>query len=493
VLLALLAFLLSPPAAASHPCDRYALDGLALGMSPGTVKTTMGGNGFGTSIRLPDGEESTGVSYPGPPHDIYVEYDQRIDRRKARVVRVRVSMPLSKETVEALFRRFGQPNAGTDELNNGLKDGGSTVWIDDTCGLVLTAFRPSASWWAAEGGAQLQVETFELARRADSPAKSKLAPEIAPKTTRSTPAPSAAPSAPPHPPASTAVMLQDDLELPEEEPAPPVAAAPAPAPVPKASARKERPLIPAATPARAAVSTARPAPPPVTAVLASAEPPAPPPEPERPLIPAALASAEPPAPPPEPVPPARAEPAPAAVETTAMPAAPPPTPPAPVETRSERVREQDEPALVAVETPAKPAPATPAPARSISSWHAPDPQNPAPPQPAAQVAPQPVAPARVPASTRRPGGDAAAERIGYVEAVYPATAKWLGIKGHATLGILVQADGSVARSVSVIDAVPAGRGFEEASIDAVRKWRYQPATRGGRPVASRLTVTVDFE
>jgi protein TonB len=482
VLLALLVVVPSPTAAASHPCDRYALDGLALGMSPGTVKTTMGGNGLGTSIRLPDGEESTGVSYPGPPHDIYVEYDQRIDSRKARVVRVRVSMPLSKETVEALFRRFGQPNAGADELNDGLKDGGSTVWIDDTCGLVLTAFRPSASWWAAEGGAQLQVETFELAQRADSPAKSKLAPESAPKTTRSTPAPSTAPSAPAHPPASTAVLLQDDLALPEEEPATPVAAAPAPAPALTGSAPKERPLIPVATPPRAAASNAQPAPPPVTAVLASAEPPAPPPAPvapnERPLIPAALASAEPSEPPP---PAAQAEPVLVAIEKPAKPA---PPPLAPAATRSEPVHEKDEPA---------PAPATPAPARSISSWRTPDPQNPAPPQPAAQVAPQPVAPARGPASTRRPGGDAAAERTGFVEAVYPATAKWLGVRGHVTLGILVQADGTVARSVSVINAVPPGRGFEEASIDAVRKWRYQPAIRGGRPVASRLTVTVDFE
>jgi TonB family protein len=131
--------------------------------------------------------------------------------------------------------------------------------------------------------------------------------------------------------------------------------------------------------------------------------------------------------------------------------------------------------------------------RSVSSWHASDAPKTPPPQAVAPVAAQTTAPARARTPTPSGRGDAAAERIGYVEPVYPATAKWLGVKGHATLGILVQADGSVARSVSVVDAVPPGRGFEEASIDAVRKWRYQPATRGGRPVASRMTVTVDFE
>ena len=84
------------------------------------------------------------------------------------------SLALSKNTVEDLLRRFGQPNAGADGSQNGLRSGGSTVWIDHTCGLVITAFRPVASWWAAEGGARSTSRDLRSAPRADSPAQSKL-------------------------------------------------------------------------------------------------------------------------------------------------------------------------------------------------------------------------------------------------------------------------------------------------------------------------------
>lgn len=393
---------LSPLAVASHPCDRYALDGLTLGMNPGTVKTSMGGNGLGTSTRLPDGEVSTGVSYPNPAHEIYVEYDQRIDRRKARVVRVRVAMPLSKDTVEGLVGRFGQPNAGADELTNDLRDGGTAVWVDDTCGLVLTAFRQAASWWAAESGAQLQVETFELAQRSDSPARSKLSPAHLATVPRPTVAPQDAPAAPPAP---AAVTLEDDLALPEQdqppaeamEEAPVTEAEGPPEPLPMAFIPRERPLILVA----AAVPAARPRP---------------------------------------------------------------------------------------VNPPEEPEPS--AASRTISTWHPTDPPRADAAHLGAPVMPQTITAWRSSQSTKP---YAPAERVRYVQPVCPPTAKWLGVKGRVVLGIVVQPDGTVASAVRLINAIPPGRGFEDASIDAVRQWRFTPATRGGRPVSSRLTITVDIE
>jgi TonB family protein len=77
--------------------------------------------------------------------------------------------------------------------------------------------------------------------------------------------------------------------------------------------------------------------------------------------------------------------------------------------------------------------------------------------------------------------------------VTPPTAKWLGVKGEVTLRVIVKADGSVAASPRVLVARPAGRGFEEAAVEAVRQWRYTPATRRGQPVESELTIRVDFE
>ena len=37
------------------------------------------------------------------------------------------------------------------------------------------------------------------------------------------------------------------------------------------------------------------------------------------------------------------------------------------------------------------------------------------------------------------------------------------------------------------------RGFEEASIEAVKRWRYEPATFDGAPIDSYLTVVSTFE
>lgn len=330
--IALLTVLTAAPAVTGNACGRYALDGLSLGMSRDAVQSLMGGDGLATQVRLESGGEATAVLYPSTDHDIYVEYDQRVERRRARLVRVRVSIPLSKDTVAAILTRYGPPAAGADALDDRLNDGGSAVWRDEACGVVLTAFRPTASWWAADGGTYLQVETLELARRSDSPASARLIPSdtaVAPRVPPSPPPPP--PETPP--PATAAPALEHDAALPE--PAPP---------------------------------------------------------PADPVVP-----------------------------------------------------------------------------RTIPTWRASE-------EPA-------------PGSST----DAPAQRVTYVEPVYPATAKWLGVKGRVTLEILVQPDGTVARSVKLIHAIPAERGFEEASIQAVRQWRYSPAMRGGRPVASKLTVQLAVE
>jgi TonB family protein len=40
--------------------------------------------------------------------------------------------------------------------------------------------------------------------------------------------------------------------------------------------------------------------------------------------------------------------------------------------------------------------------------------------------------------------------------------------------------------------VPAGMGLDVKAIDAVRRWRFKPATLNGEPVAVRINVEVDF-
>ena len=47
-------------------------------------------------------------------------------------------------------------------------------------------------------------------------------------------------------------------------------------------------------------------------------------------------------------------------------------------------------------------------------------------------------------------------------------------------------------SVAVERSAPAGV-FDQASMDAAMKWRFEPAVEDGRPVASRVRVPVDFK
>lgn len=65
------------------------------------------------------------------------------------------------------------------------------------------------------------------------------------------------------------------------------------------------------------------------------------------------------------------------------------------------------------------------------------------------------------------------------------------VTGEVTLAATIRVDGSVA-DVQVLSSSRPGAGLEHAAADAVRRWRYKPATREGQPVDSRLTITVTF-
>ncbi|HZH42838.1 MAG TPA: TonB family protein [Lysobacter sp.] len=75
--------------------------------------------------------------------------------------------------------------------------------------------------------------------------------------------------------------------------------------------------------------------------------------------------------------------------------------------------------------------------------------------------------------------------------VYPPEALQKGIGGTVVLLVDVGADG-VPTDVRVERAEPAGV-FDAAAIEAVRKWRFPPATEDGKPVAGRVRVPITFE
>ncbi|WP_438030507.1 TonB-dependent siderophore myxochelin receptor MxcH [Sorangium sp. So ce233] len=95
----------------------------------------------------------------------------------------------------------------------------------------------------------------------------------------------------------------------------------------------------------------------------------------------------------------------------------------------------------------------------------------------------------------RAPGDAAAlevhppELIDAAEAVYPESARAAGEEGSVVLRLTIDAEGRVT---SAEVATPAGRGFDEAAQEAALRFRFTPARRGDRSVASRILYRVDF-
>lgn len=71
---------------------------------------------------------------------------------------------------------------------------------------------------------------------------------------------------------------------------------------------------------------------------------------------------------------------------------------------------------------------------------------------------------------------------------YPGWARDNGITGKVLLRVLVDQQGNVRR-VAVVRGV---EGLTEAAQDALRAWRFRPATNRGRPVAVWVDIPVTF-
>jgi protein TonB len=74
---------------------------------------------------------------------------------------------------------------------------------------------------------------------------------------------------------------------------------------------------------------------------------------------------------------------------------------------------------------------------------------------------------------------------------YPAQAMAKGITGTVTFKFLVDADGMVS-SVEIVRSEPAGV-FDDATMAAVRQWRFQPAKIKGAAVACWAQSSINYE
>ncbi len=73
---------------------------------------------------------------------------------------------------------------------------------------------------------------------------------------------------------------------------------------------------------------------------------------------------------------------------------------------------------------------------------------------------------------------------------YPAMSRRLGEQGRILLRVMVSADGA---AISVVLQASSGSSrLDEAALDAVRRWRFVPAQRGGQAVSASVVVPIKF-
>jgi len=73
---------------------------------------------------------------------------------------------------------------------------------------------------------------------------------------------------------------------------------------------------------------------------------------------------------------------------------------------------------------------------------------------------------------------------------YTPEARQAGIEGKMTLAIVVDAQGNVTDVQETSEGL--GGGLDKSAMDAVKTWRFTPATRNGVPVPVRVMVEVSF-
>lgn len=81
-----------------------------------------------------------------------------------------------------------------------------------------------------------------------------------------------------------------------------------------------------------------------------------------------------------------------------------------------------------------------------------------------------------------------ARLLSTVQPEYPATARQYRVEGEVVLTVEVDASGNVAN----VKAVSGPPMLRIAAAGAVRRWKYQPATLGDKPVSSSMTAKLDF-
>ena len=76
---------------------------------------------------------------------------------------------------------------------------------------------------------------------------------------------------------------------------------------------------------------------------------------------------------------------------------------------------------------------------------------------------------------------------------YTADALRAKIQGTVEMEAVVLADGTIdPRSIRIVRSLDPTFGLDREAVDAVKRWRFNPAMRKGQPVAVLVTLEIAF-
>lgn len=81
------------------------------------------------------------------------------------------------------------------------------------------------------------------------------------------------------------------------------------------------------------------------------------------------------------------------------------------------------------------------------------------------------------------------EKVDAPQPVYTETARKARIQGVVIVQAIIDKAGNVT-NVKVLKGLP--MGLEQSAVDAVKRWKFRPATLNGKPVAVYYNLTVNF-
>jgi TonB family protein len=98
----------------------------------------------------------------------------------------------------------------------------------------------------------------------------------------------------------------------------------------------------------------------------------------------------------------------------------------------------------------------------------------------------------LPQDDKNKAGDPDAVKPVLIEKVspkYPEDARKEKVEGNVLIETSIGADGKVLEAKSVESPDPR---LAQAAVEAVKQWKFKPATLKGKPVRAKMTITIRF-